>query len=112
MAVYVDMKRIRFKHMTMCHMLADTFAELQEMAKLIQARHGWLQASNSGIPHYDVPWGGGRVPARRQQAIDCGAIEIGMRETSALMKRIRLDPDRFYDGARPLWLASGRAILR
>lgn len=96
----------------MCHMLADTLAELQEMAGRIGADPDWLQVSNSGIPHYDVPWGGGRVPPRRQNAIDRGAIEIGMRETSALMRRIRSDPTFFYAGARPLWLSSGRAILR
>jgi hypothetical protein len=112
MPVYVDKRRIRFRHMAMCHMLADTLMELQAMADHIGADRDWLQVSNGGIPHYDVPWGDWRVPPRRQHAIDAGAIEIGMRETSALTRRIRSDPDAFYGGAPPLWLSSGQAILR
>lgn len=112
MPVYVDRTRNRFKHMIMCHMLADTYAELLAMAERIGAHGEWLQVSNGGTPHYDVPWGGVRAPPRRQQAIEAGAVEIGRRETVELMRRIRGDPESFYGGERPLWLSSGQAILR
>jgi hypothetical protein len=112
MPVYVDRTRNRFKHMIMCHMLADTFEELMAMAEHIGADDAWLQVSNGGTPHYDVPWGGTRVPPRRQHAIEAGAIEIGRRETVELIRQIRDKPDVFYGGQSPLWLSSGRAILR
>lgn len=112
MPVYVDRMRTPFKRMIMCHMLADTLEELYVMAEHIGADRGWLQVSNGGIPHYDVPWGNNRIPPRRQHAIDAGAIEIGRRETVELMKRIRSDPEAFYGRHAPLWLSAQQAILR
>jgi hypothetical protein len=89
MAVYVDGQRNRFRGMVMCHMLADTEAELHAMADRIGARREWYQRDAS-TPHYDVPL------SRRAMAIEFGAVEIGRRETVAIIRRIRTDPASYF----------------
>lgn len=53
MTVYIDNANLKFKGMRMCHMVADTPAELHEMADKIGLRRSWFQ-DKSSIPHYDV----------------------------------------------------------
>lgn len=89
MAVYVDRQQNRFRGMVMCHMLADTEAELHAMADRIGARRDWYQRDAS-TPHYDVPL------LRRAMAVEFGAVEIGRRETVAIIRRIRTDPASFF----------------
>jgi hypothetical protein len=83
MAVYVDRSRHKLGRMITCHMLADTLDELHAMAARIGAEIGWFQISRTGVPHYDVPL------FRRAAAIKLGAVEVGRRETAAIMKRVR-----------------------
>ncbi|MBP2232527.1 hypothetical protein J2847_005856 [Azospirillum agricola] len=83
MAVYVDKQRNRYRGMVMCHMLADTLEELHAMADRIGMRREWFQGDAS-TPHYDV------CLTRRSLAIQYGAVEIGRRETVALIRRLRL----------------------
>ena len=92
MAVYVDSQRNPFRGMLMCHMLADTEAELHAMADRIGPRREWYQ-SHASTPHYDVPL------SRRRLAVEFGAVEIGRRETVVLIRRIRADPQAFYGSA-------------
>lgn len=82
MAVYVDKQRNRYRGMVMCHMLADTLEELHAMAERIGMRREWFQGDAS-TPHYDV------CLMRRGLAIQNGAVEIGRRETVALIRRLR-----------------------
>lgn len=89
MAVYVDRQRNPFRGMIMCHMLADTEAELHAMADRLGARRAWYQRSAS-TPHYDIPL------QRRAEALALGAVEIGRRETVAIIRRIRTNPEAFY----------------
>jgi hypothetical protein len=70
--------------MITCHMLADTLEELHAMADRIEAKRAWYQISRTGVPHYDIPL------FRRARALELGAIEIGRRETSVIMNRVRL----------------------
>jgi hypothetical protein len=93
MAVYVDKQRNRFRGMIMCHMLADTEAELHAMADQIGAQRQWYQCDGS-TPHYDVPL------FRREMALNFGAVEINRRETVALIRRIRANPDTFFNVPR------------
>ena len=74
MTVYVDTMRAPFKGMVMCHMIADTEAELHTMAAAI----GMQRRSYQG-DHYDVPL------EMKRLAMDLGAREIGIRECAAMV---------------------------
>lgn len=81
MAVYVDQERNRLGRMIMCHMFAETAAELHAMAAAIGMRRQWYQPVS--FPHYDV------CLARRSLAIALGAIEVGRRQGYEIRKPIK-----------------------
>ncbi len=96
MTVYVDDMRARFHDHIMCHMIADTEAELHAMAAQIGIARRWYQGD-----HYDV------TLDRRAQAIALGAREITWRECSLMTVLRRRNP------AAPLVTpAEGTAWLR
>lgn len=57
-----------------CHLVADTFTELQVMADLLGLKLEWLQKGGDGFQHYDL------TPGRRSLAVDLGAQEVTSRE--------------------------------
>lgn len=65
MSVYVDDMRARYGRMVMCHMIADTEAELHAMADRIGVARRWYQGD-----HYDI------CLAKRGLAVAAGAIEL------------------------------------
>jgi hypothetical protein len=69
MAIYVDDAKIKFRHMKMCHLIADSDAELMEFAGKLGLRPEWKHRD-----HFDV------CITKRQKAIDLGAIEISQHE--------------------------------
>lgn len=83
MAVYVDREKNRLGRMIMCHMFADTIAELHAMAEAIGMKREWYQPFS--FPHYDVAKG------RRAEAVRLGAIEVERREGYYIRKRLRAD---------------------
>lgn len=82
MSVYVDEARYRYRHMIMCHLLADTPPELHAMADRIGVSRRWYQR-NASTPHYDI------AKTKRQLAVAAGAIELGRREVVVVIRRIR-----------------------
>lgn len=82
MTVYVDKSENQFGRMKMCHMVADTLDELHTMAARLGLRREWFQI-DSTLPHYDI------CKAKRQCAIDLGAIVIGRRELVAMIRKHR-----------------------
>ena len=78
MTVYVDDMRAPFRRMVMCHMIADTEAELHAMAARIGVARRWYQGD-----HYDV------CVAKRALAVRFGAREITWRQASAMMLHVR-----------------------
>ena len=79
MAVYVDGAQNKFGRMVMCHMVADTVAELHEMAAKVGMKREWFQPYSS--PHYDLS------KTRRAAAVAAGAIEVDRRGIVAVLKR-------------------------
>ena len=78
MSVYVDTMAARFGRMIMCHMLADTDAELHTMADTIGVARRWHQGD-----HYDI------CLAKRALAIAAGAVEITPRQAVEIRRRNR-----------------------
>ena len=78
MSVYVDASVHAYGRMVMCHMVADSEAELHTMAARIGVARRWYQGD-----HYDV------CKAMRAAAVRAGAIEVGPRELLAKVKVLR-----------------------
>jgi len=80
MAVYIDdMYRYaigEFKGMRMSHLIADSDAELHDVARRIGMKREWFQGD-----HYDVPL------TRRNLALDAGAIAVSYRQAGAMRRR-------------------------
>jgi hypothetical protein len=74
MTVYVDDMRAPFGRMIMCHMIADTEAELHAMAARIGIARRWYQGD-----HYDI------ALAKRALAIAAGAVEITQRQLGCMV---------------------------
>ena len=78
MSVYVDDVCIPFRGRVMCHMLADTDAELREMADRIGMQQRWHQGD-----HFDID------RDMRARAVAHGALEITRREAVLVRRRYR-----------------------
>jgi hypothetical protein len=76
-AVYVGVPMWPYLNWTMCHMVADTEEELDEMAKKIGLRLAWKQGNEErkkgtvgALVHYDI------AESKRRLAISNGAIAL------------------------------------
>lgn len=69
MAVYVDDAKIKFRRYVMCHMIADSDAELMEFAEKLGLRPEWKHND-----HFDISL------TYRTKAVELGAIEITQHE--------------------------------
>lgn len=78
MAVYVDDMYLsplgQFGNMRMSHMIADTSKELLAMARKIGVQAKWIQKPGTKDEHFDI------CMSKREKAIECGAIPVGMRK--------------------------------
>jgi len=77
MAVYVDdmglradvQNGARIVSSRWCHLMADTYAELEEFARRLRLAPSWVQIKPSGV-HYDLTEG------KRRQALALGAVHL------------------------------------
>ena len=84
MSVYVDDMKAPYGRMLMCHMLADSTAELLSMADRIGVARKWIQHPGTFQEHFDI------CLAKRLIAVREGAVEITMREAGKIVgKRMR-----------------------
>ena len=70
MSVYIDSEFIKFGRMKMCHMVADTEQELEDMAIQLGLKLSWWQYKGTPKSHFDVS------KSIRQKAISLGAIPV------------------------------------
>lgn len=83
MTVYVDDYAAKYGRMIMYHMIADTDAELHEMAARIGVARRWWQAPPHDS-HYDIAKG------KRALAIQAGAVPITDRQAATMVRRRRV----------------------
>jgi hypothetical protein len=91
MSVYVDTLhewgwRMYGRTIASCHMIADTPAELHEMALQLGLKMRHQQTSGLGDLHYDL------TPTRRAKAIALGAVELTQRAFVEKMRALRGAP--------------------
>lgn len=70
MSVYVDDMNATYGRMKMCHMFADSTAELLAMADRIGVQRKWLQHAGTVREHFDI------CLSKRAKAVMAGAVEI------------------------------------
>ncbi|MFC4668180.1 DUF4031 domain-containing protein [Seohaeicola nanhaiensis] len=80
MTVYVDNMQAPFGRMKMCHMVADTTAELLEMADRIGVASRWIQKAGTAHEHFDI------AMSKRRLAVAAGAVEIDRRQLAQLLR--------------------------
>lgn len=88
MAVYVDDMRALYGRMVMCHMVADTDAELHSMAARIGVARRWHQKAGTPHSHYDI------CMSKRARAVAAGAIEIDRARLGEIIKAKRTQKER------------------
>ena len=81
MTVYVDNARRRYRGMRMSHMIADTTAELLEMADRIDVDRKHIQFRGLAKEHFDI------CAERRERALAAGAVAVSSREIVTMMQR-------------------------
>lgn len=79
MSVYVDDMMAGFGRMKMCHLVADTTAELLAMVDKIGVQRKWIQKAGTEGEHFDIAMG------KRQLAIAAGAIPVTWMELSRMV---------------------------
>lgn len=84
MTVYVDDMKAQFGRMVMCHMLADTDAELLAMADRIGVQRKWHQYPGTHRSHFDI------ALSKRAEAVAAGATEITWRQAGLVTRHRRL----------------------
>lgn len=86
MSVYVDQARIPYRRMLMFHMVADTEAELHEMADRIGVARRWFQGDRAlAVPHYDI------CQSKRSLALKAGATEVTRRQLGLWLRGRKRD---------------------
>lgn len=84
MSVFVDASLYGLGRMTMCHMIADTPAELHAMADRIGLDRRWFQTPpKASFWHYDISKG------KRALAVEHGAVGCNRNVFVAALRRIR-----------------------
>lgn len=91
MTTFVDDMRAGFvahngaRRYTMCHMIADSHAELIAMADKIGVLRKWIQHEGTAREHFDI------AMTKRALAVAAGAVEIEWRQAGAMTKRRQIE---------------------
>ncbi len=84
MAVYVDGSKNRYGRLVMCHMLADTPAELFAMVDRIGVdRRHYQGFEKASCPHFDI------AKSKRLLAVEAGAVAVDRDQLRDVLRRIK-----------------------
>lgn len=92
MTVYVDTMSAPLGRMKMCHMAADSTAELLAMADTIGLNRTHLQDVGTYREHFDV------CQSKRAAAIAAGAVSVGQMEFGRILRTKRTTLEVRDDG--------------
>mgnify|MGYP001056834291 CR=1 FL=1 len=81
MAVYVDDMQAPYGRMKMCHMVADTTAELLAMVDRLGVDRKHIQNAGTYREHFDI------AKSKRALAVQYGAVEIDRRQLGQFLFR-------------------------
>ena len=70
----------------MCHMIADTTAELVAMADAIGVQSKWVQKTGTRLEHFDI------CRSKRALAVAKGAKEVTRRDLARILQSRCLKP--------------------
>lgn len=104
--VYVDDMCAPYGRMKMCHLLADTDAELHAMAARIGVARKWHQAPPRHDSHYDI------ALSKKALAIAAGAIQITWRQAGAMNYRRRVTGKLGQPDGAEAWMLADKAARR
>lgn len=104
--VYVDDMRVRYGRMSMCHMLADSDAELLAMASRIGVALQWHQHPGRHDSHFDI------CLSKKMLAMRAGARQITRREAAAMCSRRQRTGDLGRPEDALAWYRRTRATAR
>lgn len=79
----MDSEFIQYKRMKMCHMIADTEEELEDIAIKLGLNLSWWQYKGTPKSHFDVS------KSVREKALQLGAIIIDRKELVEILKKKR-----------------------
>lgn len=96
MSVYVDDMKAGFGNMVMCHMVADTSAELLEMADRIGVKRKWIQREGTPNEHFDT------CLSKRRLAVKHGAKQLTQRQLAYFVDSKRPEPRYNKDRIIPM----------
>ncbi len=79
MTVYIDDMLAPYRGMRMSHMVADSEAELHQMADAVGVARRWYQGD-----HYDV------CQSKRERALALGAVSVTYRQLGCMVSNRRM----------------------
>lgn len=77
--VYIDNFNARYRGMKMCHMIADSTAELLAMVDKIGVQRKWIQDAGTYNEHFDI------CQNKKAKAIQLGATEVTMMQLGRIL---------------------------
>lgn len=104
MTVYVDDMSAKYGRMLMFHMVADTDAELHDMAAAIGVARRWHQAPPRHDSHYDIAKG------KKQLAHNLGAVAITWRQCGCMCMRRRITGELGPPGEAVDWVRKHKEL--
>lgn len=106
MTLYVDDSRQVLNQIRVSYLVADTEAQLHDMADRLEVARGWFRPDGAEIqagPHYRIP------DSHREQAIKLGVVPVTLKHLGAMTKRREVTGELGSPDDALSWLEAFRA---